>query len=284
MLWLMTHVLPHMPSATRADAAADSFVFMALDPSLDGSAGSYPAKSTNRVQAPSPTTSAKRNASGSWRASSPAWTRPEHNAFWISVYRLRTGPPRGTTAGKRPERPDHLLRRQDHRRLKATTASPMKFRTPPANLGHRQRRSRRSQFHAAPGSGLTHPPDPARTAWPGRCRQARDTRHRRLSISREGLRGGARWQRAFPGPPLSVSGLGGGSGRAGRCRVRVPGRAGRPRGRWSRRSGRGRPVTAAGRSRDISGKGGCDAPLARSPGPCGRPTARNRRPDGRRRQ
>lgn len=36
MLWLMTHALPRMPFATRADAAADSFVFMALDPSLDG--------------------------------------------------------------------------------------------------------------------------------------------------------------------------------------------------------------------------------------------------------
>ena len=36
MRWLMARVLPHMPSATRADAAADSFVFMALDPSLDG--------------------------------------------------------------------------------------------------------------------------------------------------------------------------------------------------------------------------------------------------------
>ena len=36
MLWLMAHVLPRMLFATRADAAADSFVFMALDPSLDG--------------------------------------------------------------------------------------------------------------------------------------------------------------------------------------------------------------------------------------------------------
>jgi len=32
MRWLMAHVLPHMPFATRADAAADSFVFMALRP------------------------------------------------------------------------------------------------------------------------------------------------------------------------------------------------------------------------------------------------------------
>lgn len=32
MCWLMTHLLPHMPFATRADAAADSFVFMALRP------------------------------------------------------------------------------------------------------------------------------------------------------------------------------------------------------------------------------------------------------------
>ena len=36
MRWLMAHVVPRMPFATRADAAADSFVFMALDPSLDG--------------------------------------------------------------------------------------------------------------------------------------------------------------------------------------------------------------------------------------------------------
>jgi retinol dehydrogenase 12 len=32
MRWLMTHLLPHMPFATRADAAADSFVFMVLRP------------------------------------------------------------------------------------------------------------------------------------------------------------------------------------------------------------------------------------------------------------
>jgi retinol dehydrogenase 12 len=36
MRWLMAHVLPCMLFATSADAAADSFVFMALDPSLDG--------------------------------------------------------------------------------------------------------------------------------------------------------------------------------------------------------------------------------------------------------
>jgi hypothetical protein len=36
MRWLIAHVLPRMPLATSADAAADSFLFMALDPSLDG--------------------------------------------------------------------------------------------------------------------------------------------------------------------------------------------------------------------------------------------------------
>ena len=41
MRWLMAHVLPHMPSATRADAAADSFLFMALDRHWTGLAGSF---------------------------------------------------------------------------------------------------------------------------------------------------------------------------------------------------------------------------------------------------
>jgi hypothetical protein len=36
MRWPMTHVLPPMPLATSADAAADSFLLMALNPSLDG--------------------------------------------------------------------------------------------------------------------------------------------------------------------------------------------------------------------------------------------------------
>jgi NAD(P)-dependent dehydrogenase (short-subunit alcohol dehydrogenase family) len=41
MHWLMAHVLPHMPFATSIDAATDSFVFMALDPSLDGVGGKF---------------------------------------------------------------------------------------------------------------------------------------------------------------------------------------------------------------------------------------------------
>jgi retinol dehydrogenase-12 len=41
MRWLMAHVLPHMPFATSIDAATDSFVFMALDPSLDGIGGKF---------------------------------------------------------------------------------------------------------------------------------------------------------------------------------------------------------------------------------------------------
>jgi hypothetical protein len=39
--WLMAHVLPHMPFATSIDAATDAFVFMALDPSLDGVGGKF---------------------------------------------------------------------------------------------------------------------------------------------------------------------------------------------------------------------------------------------------
>lgn len=35
MKWVMRHVMPHMPFATSVEAAVDSFVFMALDPSLD---------------------------------------------------------------------------------------------------------------------------------------------------------------------------------------------------------------------------------------------------------
>ncbi len=41
MRWLMAYVLPRMPFAASADAAADSFVFMALDPSLDGVGGRF---------------------------------------------------------------------------------------------------------------------------------------------------------------------------------------------------------------------------------------------------
>lgn len=98
MRWLMAHVLPHMPSATRADAAADSFLFMALDRHWTGLAGSS-ARSTRSSRVPSHTTLTRPGASGSWRASSLAWTRPERNAFWVSVYWLRTDPPGGTTAG-----------------------------------------------------------------------------------------------------------------------------------------------------------------------------------------
>jgi hypothetical protein len=96
MRWLMAHVLPHMPSATRADAAADSFLFMALDRHWTGLAGSS-ARSTRSSRVPSHTTLTRPGASGSWRASSLAWTRPERNAFWVSVYWLRTA--------TRPEEP-----------------------------------------------------------------------------------------------------------------------------------------------------------------------------------
>jgi NAD(P)-dependent dehydrogenase (short-subunit alcohol dehydrogenase family) len=41
MHWLMANVLPHMPFATSIDAATDSFVFMALDPSLDAVGGKF---------------------------------------------------------------------------------------------------------------------------------------------------------------------------------------------------------------------------------------------------
>ena len=41
MHWLMAHVLPHMPFATSIDEATDSFVFLALDPSLDGVGGKF---------------------------------------------------------------------------------------------------------------------------------------------------------------------------------------------------------------------------------------------------
>ncbi|HUY22591.1 MAG TPA: SDR family NAD(P)-dependent oxidoreductase [Acidimicrobiales bacterium] len=41
MHWLMVHVMPHMPFATSVDAATDSFVFMAVDPSLGGVGGRF---------------------------------------------------------------------------------------------------------------------------------------------------------------------------------------------------------------------------------------------------
>ncbi len=41
MHWLMAHVLPHMPFATSIDATTNSFMFMALAPSLDGVGGKF---------------------------------------------------------------------------------------------------------------------------------------------------------------------------------------------------------------------------------------------------
>lgn len=38
---VMSSVMPHMPFATSVDAATDSFVFMALDPSLEGVGGEF---------------------------------------------------------------------------------------------------------------------------------------------------------------------------------------------------------------------------------------------------
>jgi NAD(P)-dependent dehydrogenase (short-subunit alcohol dehydrogenase family) len=41
MRLVMSFVMPHMPFATSVDAATDSFVFMALDPSLEGVGGKF---------------------------------------------------------------------------------------------------------------------------------------------------------------------------------------------------------------------------------------------------
>ncbi len=41
MRFVMSSVMPHMPFATSVDAATDSFVFMALDPSLEGVGGKF---------------------------------------------------------------------------------------------------------------------------------------------------------------------------------------------------------------------------------------------------
>ncbi len=41
MRLVMTHVMPHMPFATSVDAATDSLVYMAVDPSLDGVGGKF---------------------------------------------------------------------------------------------------------------------------------------------------------------------------------------------------------------------------------------------------
>ncbi len=38
---VMAHLMPHMPFATSVDAATDSLVFMAVDPSLDGVGGRF---------------------------------------------------------------------------------------------------------------------------------------------------------------------------------------------------------------------------------------------------
>jgi hypothetical protein len=93
MRWLIAHVLPRMPLATSADAAADSFLFMALDPSLDGVGRKFFGEKHESSPVPSHTTLTRPGASGSWRASSLAWMRPERNAFWASVYLLRTTRP-----------------------------------------------------------------------------------------------------------------------------------------------------------------------------------------------
>lgn len=39
--WLLRHVLVHMPFATTVEAASDSLVFMAIDPSLEGTGGCF---------------------------------------------------------------------------------------------------------------------------------------------------------------------------------------------------------------------------------------------------
>ncbi len=41
MHWFMVHVMPHMPFATSVDAATDSLLYMALDPSLGGVGGKF---------------------------------------------------------------------------------------------------------------------------------------------------------------------------------------------------------------------------------------------------
>ena len=41
MRFVMTHLMPHMPFATSVDAATDSLVYMAVDPSLDGVGGKF---------------------------------------------------------------------------------------------------------------------------------------------------------------------------------------------------------------------------------------------------
>ncbi|HET8561646.1 MAG TPA: SDR family NAD(P)-dependent oxidoreductase [Marmoricola sp.] len=41
MRLVMTHLMPHMPFATSVDAATDSLVYMAVDPSLDGVGGKF---------------------------------------------------------------------------------------------------------------------------------------------------------------------------------------------------------------------------------------------------
>lgn len=41
MRWVMSYVMPHMPFATSVDEATDSFVFMAVDPSLEGVGGKF---------------------------------------------------------------------------------------------------------------------------------------------------------------------------------------------------------------------------------------------------
>ena len=41
MRLVMRHVMPHMPFATSVDDATDSFVFMAVDPSLEGVGGEF---------------------------------------------------------------------------------------------------------------------------------------------------------------------------------------------------------------------------------------------------
>jgi NAD(P)-dependent dehydrogenase (short-subunit alcohol dehydrogenase family) len=38
---VMSAVMPHMPFATSVEAATDSFVFMAVDPSLEGVGGKF---------------------------------------------------------------------------------------------------------------------------------------------------------------------------------------------------------------------------------------------------
>ena len=108
MHFVMAHLMPHMPFATSVDAATDSFVFMALDPSLDGVGGRFFGERHPIESTPSRSTSTVPSASGRSHPNSPACTDSDHPHTQRASIRKRPGRAVRTGSG------DHMNARHHH--------------------------------------------------------------------------------------------------------------------------------------------------------------------------